>query len=46
MGPRQDVGKAKRPMGRAKTGAHPGGVHGGSAGLVEMAACEAARGLK
>jgi hypothetical protein len=37
MGRRQGVGKAKRSKGRARTGARPGSVHGGSAELVEMA---------
>jgi hypothetical protein len=37
MGPKQGAGRAKRPTGRAETGACPGGGHGGSAGLAEMA---------
>jgi hypothetical protein len=37
MGPKQGAGRAKRPAGRAEIGARPGGGHGGSAGLAEMA---------
>jgi hypothetical protein len=37
MGPRQGVGKVMGPRERARTGVRPGGVHGGSAELVELA---------
>jgi hypothetical protein len=37
VGSSRGLGKAKRPKGRARTGARPGGIHGGSAELVEMA---------
>jgi hypothetical protein len=37
MGPRQGAGRAKRTAGREETGARLGSVHGGSAGLAEMA---------
>jgi hypothetical protein len=37
VGSSRALGKAKRLKGREGTGAHPGGVHGGSAELVGMA---------